>query len=47
MITQAYKQRKLLKADLERAKANDLELQGNLAEIEASLKKSKDDVSLI
>ena len=46
-IAQAHKQRKLLEADLERAKVNELELQGELAETEASLKKAKDDLFLL
>ena len=46
-IAQAHKRRKLLEADLERAKANELELQDKLVETEASLKKAKDGVSLL
>ena len=41
-ITQAHKWRKLLEPDLQRAKVNELELQGKLAEIEAFLKKAKE-----
>ena len=43
----AHKQRKRHEADIERAKANELELQGQLAEIEASLKKAIDGVTLL
>ena len=46
-ITHAHKRRKLLEVDLERGKANKLKLQGKPAEIEASLKKAKDGVSLL
>ena len=46
-IAQAHKRRKLLEVDLERAKANELELQDKLVETEASLKKAKDGVSLL
>ena len=44
-IAQAHKRRKLLEVDLERAKANELELQDKLVETEASLKKAKHGVS--
>jgi len=44
-ITQAHKRRKLLEADLDRAKVNELELQDKLVETEASLKKAKGGVS--
>ena len=47
VIAGAHKQRKLLETDLERSKANDLELQGKIVETEASLKKAKDGVSLL
>ena len=46
-IAQAHKWRKLLEADLERVKANELELQDKLVETEASLKKAKDGVSFL
>ena len=46
-IAQANKWRKLLEAELEQAKANERELYGKIAETEASLKKAKDDVSLL
>ena len=46
-IAQAHKRRKLLEADLERAKASELELQDTLVETEASLKKAKEGVSLL
>jgi len=46
-ITQTHKQRKLLEAELEQAKANKWELHDKLAETEASLKKAKDDMSLL
>jgi len=46
-IAQAHKRRKLLEAEPEQAKANELELHGKLVETEASLKKAKADVSLL
>jgi len=46
-IAQAHKQRKLLEADLEQGKANERDLHDKLVEIEVSLKKAKDDVSLL
>ena len=47
VIAQAHKRRNLLEAHLERAKANELELQDKLVETETSLKKAKDGVSLL
>ena len=46
-IAQAHKPRKLLEAELEQAKANERDLHGKLAKTKASLKKAKDDVSLL
>ena len=46
-IPQAHKWRNLFEADLERAKANELELQGKFIEIKASSKKARDSVSLL
>ena len=46
-VAQAHKRRKLLEAYLERAKADELELQDKLVETEASLKKAKEGVSLL
>ena len=40
-IAQAHKQKKLLEVDLERAKANELELKGKIAGTEASVKKAR------
>ena len=46
-VAQAHKRRKLLEADLERAKADELELQDKLIETKTSLKKAKDGVSVL
>ena len=46
-IAQAHKQRKLQETELKQAKANERKLHDKLVETKASLKKVKDDVSLL
>jgi len=46
-MTHSYKRRKLLDTDLKWVNENELELQGKLVETKASIKKAKDDVSLL